>query len=288
MSKKVLGRGLDALIPKAIKNEVEGEQIVHVSVGDIAANPNQPRKHFDQEKIESLSASIRNDGVLQPIVVRRKGDKYELVMGERRLQAARLAGVPTVPALVKVVKKAESLRLALVENIQRENLNPIEVGQAYRQLMNEFDLTQNEVSEMTGKSRSSIANTVRLLSLPEEVRGMIAEGSIGEGHARALLSLTTGAEQVALARRIVKDKLNVRQVEGDSAVEKAKREEGTARKKSTKPAHVTALEDTFSQHLGTRVVVDEKRGGKGRITIEFYSHEEFERLTEQLSLPLPR
>jgi len=288
MSKKVLGRGLDALIPQAVKASVESDKVVHIPVEDVKANPRQPRKRFDAERIESLSASIRNDGVLQPIVVRRNGDKFELIMGERRLQAARLAGVPTIPALVKTVRDADSLRLALVENIQREDLNPIEVALAYKALMDDFDLSQQEVADLTGKNRSTVANTLRLLGLPEEVRDMVADERLSEGHARALLSLTTGAEQIAMAQRIVRDGLNVRETESDAGVSRARRGAETKQSRRERPAHIAYLEDAMSQHLGTRVLVEEKRGGKGRIVIEFYSHEEFERLTEQLHIPLPR
>ena len=160
---------------------------------------------------------------------------------------------------------------------------------AYKSLMDEFDLSQQEVAKMTGKHRSSVANTMRLLGLPEEVRKMVSDGRLGEGHARALLSLTTGAEQVAMAERIARDNLNVRQVEGDVGVERARHKSTRMpSEKREKAAHIKYLEDAISQHLGTRVKVEEKRSGKGRMIIEFYSHDEFERLAQQLGIPLPR
>lgn len=206
-------------------------------------------------------------------------------MGERRLQAARLANLPTVPAVVRGAEDVDALRLALVENLQREDLNPIEVAEAYKSLIHQFGLSQNELSDLVAKDRSSVANTIRLLALPEEVRGLIQDGLIREGHARALLSLTTAEDQLSLARRIVAEKLNVREVEGMAGTErKAAREK---KPKKEKPANIIDLENAISSHLATRVHVEEKRGGKGTLTIEFYSHEDFERLAELMAIPLP-
>ncbi|HET6463088.1 MAG TPA: ParB/RepB/Spo0J family partition protein, partial [Candidatus Krumholzibacteria bacterium] len=205
-TRKVLGRGLEALIPvpaAVVERPQPGEKVFEVATDGIDANPFQPRKRIDDEKLKELSESIKSDGVLQPVVVRRKGAKYELIMGERRLQAARLAGVATIPVVVRDVSDADALRLAIVENIQRESLNPIEEAQAYRRLVSEFSASQADVAGMVGKDRSSVANTLRLLNLPEEVQGMIQEGAVSPGHARALLALTTQKEQIVLARRIV-------------------------------------------------------------------------------------
>jgi ParB family chromosome partitioning protein len=285
VSKKVLGRGLDALIPRAVIENVNADKVVQIPVGAIEANPQQPRKRFDKSQIRSLSESIKVDGVLQPVVVRQNGEQYELVMGERRLQAARVAGMSTVPAIVRTVKDADSLRLALVENLQRVDLNPIEVAEAYRSLIDTFGLSQNELAGMVGKERSSVANTLRLLSLPEEVRALIVEDKLSEGHARALLALPTESEQLAFAKRIQDERMTVRQVE-NQAVGNKKRKAPAER--TEKPTHIKYLEEAISRHLGTRVVVDEKRGGKGRLVIEFYSHEEFERLAAQMNIPLPR
>ena len=287
MSKKVLGRGLHALIPQGLKETVYPEhQLLQIPVDQIQANPHQPRKQFDQEKIASLSESVSRDGVLQPVVVRRNGEQFELIMGERRLQAARLAKLHTAPAVVRGAEDVDALRLALVENLQRENLNPIEVAEAYKSLIHQFGLSQNELSDLVGKDRSSVANTIRLLALPEEVRGLIQNGSIREGHARALLSLTTAEDQLALARRIIAEKLNVREVEDVAGEErKAIREK---KPKKEKPANITDLENAISSHLATRVLVEEKRGGKGKLVIEFYSHDDFERLAEVMNIPLPR
>jgi ParB family chromosome partitioning protein len=265
---------------------LDTDKVTHIPIDRIRANPNQPRKRFDEEKIQSLAESIRSDGILQPVVVRRKDSGYELVMGERRLQAARLAGVPTVPAVVRTVADIDTLRLALVENLQREDLNPIEIAEGYKALVEKFGLSQQELASMVGKDRSSVANTLRLLGLPDEIRSMIVDGRLGEGHARALLSLSTRVEQLAWAERIVARQLPVRVVEAEitgRALNRPKR-----RSRREKPAHIKLLENAFSQHLSTRVSIDERRTGKGKIVIDFYSHEDFERLSALLNIPLPR
>lgn len=287
-TRKVLGRGLEALIPVPVVSEPQpGENITEIPTDAIEANPFQPRRHFDDARLKELADSIRNDGVLQPVVVRRKGPRFELIMGERRLQAARLAGVPSIPVVVREVRDADALRLAIVENIQRENLNAIEEAQAYRRLISEFEISQGDVAAMVGKDRSSVANTLRLLNLPEEVQRMVEEGVITGGHARALLTLPTQKEQAALARRIVQHNLSVRQVEAEVGLVR-RRKDSAARPAKEKPAYIADLERAFSQHLGTRVAVDEKRGGKGRISVEFYSYDDFERLATLMRVPLPR
>jgi len=296
--KKVLGRGLEALIPQSApatpspaettSASVGGDGWLRVSVSTIEANPHQPRKTFDEARLRELSQSIREDGVLQPVVVRRRGTKYELIMGERRLQAARLAGMEEIPVVVKEdVRDIDSLRLALVENIQRENLNAIEIAVAYRQLVAEFGLSQSDLAGLVGRDRSSVANSIRLLNLPEEVQQMVVDDKISGGHARALLSLATQKEQLAMARDIVEKGLSVRDVELAVGLVRVKKD-NTPNTPREKPAYITDLETTFASHLGTRVAIKEKRGGKGQITIEFYSHEEFERLAALMQIPLPR
>lgn len=290
MPKKVLGKGLEALIPKTAapssSSAASGERIMNVAVEDIAANPNQPRKSFNDEKLKQLSASIKEDGILQPVVVRRRGNSYELIMGERRLQAARLAGAPTIPVIVKEVRDVDSLRLALVENIQRENLNAIEVAVAYRELVASYGLSQAELAGMVGRDRSSVANTLRLLNLPDEVQKMIADERITEGHARALLSLPTQKEQLAMARRIATENLSVRQTEAITGLVRIKKRPAGTRKE--KPVYLNDLQRAFATHLGTRVDINEAKSGKGKITIEFYSHDDFERLAELMNIQLPR
>ncbi len=288
-SRKVLGRGLEALIPgaAAIEQPQPGERVISVSVDEVDANPFQPRKRFDDERLKELAESIRTDGVLQPVVVRRKGTAYELIMGERRLQAARLAGVTTIPVVVREIRDADALRLAIVENIQRENLNAIEEAQAYRRLISEFGMSQADVAGMVSKDRSSVANTLRLLNLPDDVQRMVEEGTLAGGHARALLSLPTQKEQLALARRIAEQTLSVRQVEAEVGLTRVKKS-NAARRHKEKPAYLADLEKAFAQYLGTRVSIEEKRGGKGRIQVEFYSFDDFERLAGLMRIPLPR
>jgi ParB family chromosome partitioning protein len=288
--KKALGKGLEALIPQTQPAQVAtSDGVMQIDVDKIEANPHQPRKSFNDERLRQLSDSIREDGLLQPVVVRRKGEGYELIMGERRLQAARLAGVPSVPVIVKDVKDVDSLRLALVENIQREDLNAIEVALAYRALVATFGLTQSDLASLIGRDRSSVANTLRLLNLPEEVQRMIVDERITGGHARALLALPTQKEQLELARKVIARNLSVRQTEMESGLggPKKKKTDGDKPAKEKAP-HLEYLENAMSNHLGTRVVIDEKRGGKGKITIEFYSHDDFERLAEMMNLPIPR
>ena len=287
--RKVLGRGLEALIPvpAALERPQPGEKVLEVAADFIDTNPFQPRKRIDDEHLKELSESIKADGVLQPVVVRRRGGKYELIMGERRLRAARLAGVAMIPVVIRDVSDADALRLAIVENIQRENLNAIEEAQAYRRLISEFNVSQSDVAGMVGKDRSSIANTLRLLNLPEEIQGMITDERLSSGHARALLALTTQKEQLVLARRIVDENMSVREVEYVVGLAKP-RKSGPGRRRREKPAHLADLEKAFATHLGTRVAIDENRGGKGRITIEFYSFDDFERLASLMNIPLPR
>jgi ParB family chromosome partitioning protein len=288
--KKVLGKGLEALIPKAAPVSIDQDaSFVEVNVEHIETNPHQPRKSIDDDKLKQLSASIKEDGILQPLVVRKRGGKFQLIMGERRLQAARLAGVPKVPAIVKEVKDVDSLRLALVENIQREDLNAIEVAHAYRALVASFGLTQSDLASLIGRDRSSVANTLRLLNLPEEIQQMIVDDRLTGGHARALLALPTQKEQLTLARQIVDKNFSVRQAEMEAGIGSTKkRAAGAEKKPKEKAAHLTYLENALSNHLGTRVAIDEKRGGKGKITIEFYGHDDFERLASLMQLPLPR
>jgi ParB family chromosome partitioning protein len=265
---------------------LDTDKVTHIPVDRIQANPNQPRKRFDGEKIHSLAESIRADGVLQPLVVRKKGEHYELIMGERRLQAARVAGVPSVPAIVRPVADVDTLRLALVENLQREDLNPIEVAEAYKALAEKFGLSQQELAGIVNRDRSSVANTLRLLGLPDEIRGMIIEGQLGEGHARVLLGLSTRSEQIAWAKRIFDKQLSVRSVESEIAGRRGRR--SSKKLKKEKPAHITLLENSFAERLSTRVAIEERRGGKGRIVIEFFTHEDFERIAGLMNVPLPR
>jgi ParB family chromosome partitioning protein len=276
--RSVLGRGLGALIPPAdmeAESGATGSGVIEIPVSAVSPTPHQPRQAMDAEALAELAASIRAHGVIQPLVVTRAGDSYRLIAGERRWRAAQLANLRTVPAILKETTPREMLELALVENIQRADLNPLEEANAYRQLMDEFGLTQQLVAQQVGKSRTAVANTVRLLRLPEEVKQALAGGQISEGHARALLVLPTPELQCRTASTIVRRDLNVRQTETlvrrltAGAPESARPEPGGL---TPQDRHVV---DQFQGRLGTRVeLLRGKRGG--RLVIYFYSEEELQ------------
>jgi len=280
MSKRGLGKGLSALIPveeKDLENKKE------IEIKKIYPNKNQPRKDFDQEKLKELADSIKQHGILQPVILRKKDneDTYELVAGERRWRAAKIAGIQTIPAIVKELSDTDVMEIALIENLQREDLNPLEEAEAYKKLLDEFGLTQEELSKRVGKSRSKIANTVRLLNLENEIKLLISKDQITAGHARALLAIEDTEERLKLAKRIVDENLSVRQTE-EAAKTKAERQK---RKKKEKEKFINPvfvdITEKLQRKLGTRVKLkgDEKRG---KIEIEFYSEDELERILEAL------
>lgn len=246
---------------------------LEVPIESIVPNPHQPRLHFDEEKLRELAESIREHGILQPLVVSPKGDgKYELIAGERRLQASKQAGLSTVPVVVRDVEEQQKLELAVIENVQRHNLNPIEEAKAYARLMDEFGLTQEETAMKMGKSRSAVGNAVRLLILPVEIQRALAEGKISEGHAKALLSIENPEKQRALFDLIVKSGITVREAE-TKAREVSVRPH--TRRMVALPPELAEKAERLSNALGTRVAV--KPAGKGgRIVVEYYSPEEFD------------
>jgi ParB family chromosome partitioning protein len=273
--KRGLGKGLEALIPVAAGERPAG--MIEVSVDDIAPNPMQPRQKLEPESLEELAASIREHGLIQPLIVSSTvpgmgSAPYQLIAGERRLEAARLAGSFTVPVIVKEATPQEMLALALVENIQRADLNPLEEANAYRQLMDEFGLTQEQVATQVGKSRVAVANTVRLLRLPAAVKSALVNGQISEGHARALLGLDQEEAQLRALKTVIKQRLNVRQTE-----ELVRRMLTGPRphKEETSAPETESLEREFRERLGTKVrLFRGKRGGK--LVIHFYSEEELQ------------
>jgi len=267
-----LGRGLEALIPVA---ETPPTGLAQVPVSAITPNPMQPRTAFDPEALAELAASIREHGLIQPLIVTQQGpDRYQLIAGERRWQAARLAGMVTVPAIVKEATPQQVLELALVENIQRADLNPLEEASAFRQLVEEFGLTQEQVADRVGKSRVAVTNILRLLRLPGEVKQALTDGTIHEGHARTLLALPTAEAQVAALKTVVNKALSVRQTE--ELVRRLLAE--PAPTKVTRPVspEVEALEEEFRETLGTKVNLYRSRKGRGRLVIHFYSEEELQ------------
>jgi ParB family chromosome partitioning protein len=283
LRRKVLGRGLEALISPDLRESVsETERIKELEIVRIDPNPHQPRASFDGDHLRELAESIRLHGVLQPVVVRRTGDRYQLVLGERRLRAAKLAGKGTVPAIVRDVGDAESLKYALMENLQREDLNPIEEARGYELLRDEFKLSAKEIAEMLGRDRSTVANTLRLLNLPDLVRQFIVEGKLTAGHARAILAIDGVDEQIEWARRIVNDGLTVREIERTAPGKGGTRRPRGARKLAPQ---IRAIEEAMELHLGTRVRIAPRRTG-GAITIEYYSDDEFERILERMGVKL--
>lgn len=273
MTKRGLGRGLGALLSVS---PGEGETLRELAIDEIAPNPNQPRKSFDINGLQELSASMRQSGILQPVVVRRSGSGYQLIVGERRLRAAKLAGLERVPAVIREATDAESLELALVENLLREDLNPMEEAEAYQRLLAEFGWTQEELAGRVGKDRSSIANGLRLLKLPAVIQDDLRAGRLTMGHARALLSLPSAAAQLKLREEILAHSWSVR------TTEEGVQRSHIPRRAARRAAELTALEDQLRERLATRVrLVGSER--RGRIEIVYASREELERLVEQIS-----
>ncbi len=279
--KRGLGKGLDALIPTGEEQPEVESGVLQILIDDIVPNPRQPRANFDEEGLQTLADSIREHGILQPLMVARgsAGEGYVLIAGERRLQAAQIAGLATVPVIVRQADDQQSLEWALVENLQRTDLNPLEAAQGYEQLANDFGLSHDQIAKRVGKSRTAISNTLRLLKLSPAVRKALLDGEIHEGHARALLGLSSTQAQSAALQTIVQNDFSVRQTE--ALVRRL-----TGEKKKTAPAkkktpEETALEDQLRQALGTKVSLQQSKGS-GRIIIHFYSTEELNALIEHL------
>jgi ParB family transcriptional regulator, chromosome partitioning protein len=282
-----LGRGLSALIPGAPEAGATGTGLLEVPVNAVAPNPKQPRTRFDDEAIQALAASIREVGILQPVVVRRSGGGYELIAGERRLRAAKLAGLATVPVVLRDTDDSDTLREALIENIHREDLGPIELAEAFRELLEELGLKQEELAERVGVSRSQIANTIRLLQLPLDVQQQLTDRKIQAGHARALLSLGDPATQSSLSLRVVAEDLSVREVEElvRAVIEAPSEKEGPSRVKApgappTESA-MAEIEEILSEQLATRVSIQMGKK-RGRVVIEFGSADDLERIVSEI------
>jgi ParB family chromosome partitioning protein len=277
INKRGLGKGLGALIPE--NEEPDKNSIVEIKITDIEANENQPRKAFDDETLTDLSESIKEHGVVQPIIVRKLGNSYQIIAGERRWRASRLAGKRTIPAIVKECSNLEVMELALIENLQREDLNSIEEAQAYKSLIEEYKMTQEDISKKIGKSRPAIANSLRLLQLPQAIKNLIAEGRITQGHARALLAISGEKRQLEVAEKIITEQLNVRQIEKMAKETKVKKKKQTPL--SNYQIEINQLEERLKAALGTKVTIQHKNN-KGKIEIEYYSNEELDRILELL------
>ena len=272
--RKALGRGLEALIPQA-----DPAGVVEVPVEEIVQGGLQPRRSMDAAKLNELAASIKIHGVLSPIILRQEGGRFEVVAGERRLRAAKLAGLAAVPALVKELSGGQALELALVENVQREDLNSIEEAEAYFRLQEEFGMTQEEVGRRVGRDRSSVANALRLLKLPKSIRADLIAGALSEGHARALLGLERGADQIRARNEAVRRGLSVRSTE--ALVRRLKRPPKMKRRAPRGEPAVRAAEDALRQALGTKVRISRKGAG-GTVEVEYYSMEDLNRIYERI------
>ncbi len=278
--KKGLGKGLDALISSTNALDEAKNSVLEVKVNDVEPNHDQPRKIFDQEKLEVLAQSIKDHGVVQPILVRKEGQRYVIVAGERRWRASKLAGLKTIPVVVKELSSREVMEIALIENLQREDLNPIEEAEAYQKLMEEFELTQEEVARVVGKSRAAIANSVRLLNLATSVKEMISDGRLTSGHARTLITVNDATRQIALANEIIEKNLNVRETERLAAREDKKNNPINKPVKKVE-ADIKDIEEKLRTHYGTKI--DLIRGkGKGKIVLEYYTNDEFDRIIDLL------
>ena len=274
-----LGRGLSALIPDAPAPPAAGERALDVDIDLLRPNRFQPRTAMDDTRIDELARSIKANGVIQPIVVRKADKGFEIIAGERRWRASQRAGLLKVPVVVREISDDRLLPVALIENIQREDLNPIEEAQAYRQLADDYHLTQEQIADSVGKDRSSIANYLRLLRLPSEVRNNLSAGTLSMGHARALLALTDEAAQLRVARDVLARNLSVRETE---SIVKKPTDPATPREEAEKDVHTRAAEDKLRFALGTRVRIVRK-GKRGRIEIDFQSEDELHRLYEHLT-----
>jgi ParB family chromosome partitioning protein len=275
MNKKALGKGLGAFIPESY-GVIKDERYAEIDIDKLKPNPAQPRSRFDEGAIAELAGSMRESGILQPIIVVPEGDFYKIIVGERRWRAAQKAGLKRVPVLVRHIAKEQQLEISLLENLHREDLGPLEVAVAYQRMIQELGYTQDQVAEKVGKDRTSVTNYLRLLKLPKEVQEHLGEGRISMGHARALIGLETAEEQLALARKIIKSGLSVRDVEDLIGVRKAKRRDREIKRRPA-DADLMAVQEDLIRALGTKVVIS-GRPGAGVIKIHYYSLDELNRL----------
>ncbi len=286
-----LGKGLDTMIPNKIggdKSSAEttkkpeiGKDVVYVKIGKVEPNREQPRKSFDEDALLELSESLKQYGVLQPLLVQDKKDYYEIIAGERRWRAAKLAGLKEVPVIIKKLTDQEIVEISLIENIQRENLNPIEEALAYKRLLKEFNLKQDEVAERVSKSRTAVTNSMRLLKLDERVQQMVIDELISTGHARALLAITDNEIQYSLAQQIFDEKLSVRETEKlIKKMQKPKSEKFEQSQDDSMAVFYEDIEQKLKNIMGTKVSINQKDNKKGKIEIEYYSNEELERIVD--------
>ena len=280
--KTALGRGLGALIPGIENGEDEKKQdYFYCDIDLIRPNRFQPRTVFSEDDLQELSESIKNQGILQPLLVRQDGSGYELIAGERRLRAAKRAGLIQVPVIIKRVSNEKLLEMSLVENIQRENLNPIEEAEAYQSLISRLNLTQDQAAARVGKSRSAVANFLRLRQLPDQIKTSIIEGTLSMGHARALLGTESSAQQLGAWRAVITKGLSVRETENLVRRMKAEKKKPRATADRSEQIYLAGLAEDLSRHFGTKILI-KKEGQKGKVEIEFYSNDDLEQLINRL------
>lgn len=284
MAKHGLGRGVDTLFSGKKDGREKKEEQAMVKLSLIQPNPKQPRKQFSQEELEELSQSIKQFGVLQPLLVKKEGPLYEIIAGERRFRAAKMAGLTEIPVLIRDYDEKLSKEVAIIENIQREDLNAVEEAMAYQSLMTEYHLSQEELAERVAKKRSTIANSLRLLKLEEEILEYLRQNLLSEGHARALLSVENTEKRLSLAKECVEKKWSVREMERRAKEEKTPTEKQDKPKKlsSQWKTIVHGLEEKMKEHLGTKVKITAKSEDKGKVEIEYYSKEDLDRITRIL------
>lgn len=276
-----MGKGLGALIPDM--GQEDSRTVVYCGIEEVLPNRSQPRKHFDEARLQELAESIKEKGILEPLIVRRVGEGYEIIVGERRWRAAQKAGLREVPVLVREIEGREALEISLIENLQRENLNPIEEAEGFRRLIEEFGLSQEDVAARVGKDRTTVANTLRLLKLPPEMREHLLQNRMTPGHGRAILSLEGREKQKELCDLILKRGLSVREAEALAKRLSGKpgRPAASDRKKEELESQLTALQDSLRRHLGTKVQITQK-GKRGKVEIEYYSPEDLGRIVEAI------
>src|SRR4030043_443691 len=279
--KMALGKGLGALLPEY--DQGESRALFYCGIEEILPNRSQPRNHFDESSLQELAESIKEKGILEPLIVRKVDQGYELIIGERRWRAAQKAGLKEVPIIVKEVEGREALEISLIENLQREDLNPIEAAEAFKNLIEEFNISQEDLSKRIGKDRTTIANTLRLLKLPLEIRNQLLQNRITSGHARAILSLENKEKQKDLCALIIKKGLSVRETEvlAKRWSEKPKKSTTPIKKRGDWESQLSSLQDSLRKYLGTKVQIIQK-GKRGKIEIEYYSNQDLERLVETI------
>ncbi len=279
--KVALGKGLAALIPEIEEADERPKDFFYCDIELIRPNRFQPRVQFPKDELDDLCQSIKEQGILQPLLIHEDDDGYELIAGERRLRAAKKAGLAQVPVIIKRISDSKLLELSIVENIQRANLNPIEESEAYHRLITEFNITQDQAATRVGKSRSAVANFLRLRQLPEQIKASILDDSLTMGHARALLGVENSAQQLAAWRAVVKKRLSVRETEDLIRTLKDEKKKPKVARKNSEDRHLMSLADDLSRHFGTKITI-KKRGQRGKVEIEFYSNDDLDRLIERL------